>query len=300
MVNCIILGTIGIDNIKTPAGEKEVSIGGSATYSAVAASFFTEPGIVSIIGDDFPQKTLEILNKRKIDISKIIKKGKTFAWKGLYTGNMNEAKTIDTELNSLQDFDAVLPKEYKNAEYVFLGNLCPGLQIKVIEQLKAPKVIILDTMNFWISSEKDSLLDAIKKVDILILNDAEARALFEELNLRICAQKALDELALKAIIIKKGEHGAMLFTKAQTFIMPGFPLANLKDPTGCGDSFGGTIIGYIAKNGYSPVNLRKAMLYANVIASFNAEEFSFDKLITLTDEQINERYEQMKRLMKVE
>ena len=298
MVKVIIIGTIGLDTITTPFGQVEGVLGGSATYASYASSFFAKTGIVSVVGEDFPDEHHQMLTNRGICLKGLAKKGKTFRWQGLYEFDMNEAKTLNTELNAVSEFEAELPEEYKDAEYVFLGNIDPELQLKVIGQLKNPKVIAMDTMNFWIESKKDKLIEAIKKVDVLVVNDGEARQLFDTTNLVAAGKKILD-LGVKAVIIKKGEHGALLFTNNSHFNAPGYPLENVKDPTGCGDSFGGSLIGYIAKAGkLNDKVLRKAIVYATSIASHNAEDFSLERMKKLSNKEINKRFKEIKNIRK--
>jgi len=296
MVNLVIAGTMALDGIETPFGKVENALGGSATYAAYAASFFSQPGIISVIGEDFPSHHLKELEKEGIDFKGIIKEGKTFKWKGYYEFDMNEAKTLKTELNSLETFKPEVPEEYKDAKYIFLANIDPSVQLEIIKNIKNPEIILTDTMNFWIDHKKDELLEVIKKTDILLLNDGEARQLFKTVNLIQAANKAL-KLGPKAVIIKKGEHGALLFTKDKHFNAPSYPLENIKDPTGCGDSFGGALIGYLAKtkNKDEP-NIRKAIIYASVLASHNAEDFSLEKLKKIKQKDIEKRFNEMKEM----
>ncbi len=295
-MDTIIIGTIGLDDIKTPFGTVKNVLGGSATYASLAASLFTKPGIVAVAGEDFPKEHLEMFRKKGIDLDGLEKKGKTFRWQGKYEFDMNEAKTLKTDLNSLMDFKAKLPDKYKKAKYVFLGNIDPELQLHVINQLKNPEVIILDTMNFWISSKKEKLLEAIGKVNILLINDGEARQLFRTTNLVKAANQAL-KLDPEIVIIKKGEHGSLMFTKEHHFNAPGYPLEDVKDPTGCGDSFGGTLTGYIAKTkSLDQKNVRKGIVYASSVASFNAEDFSTKKLEGLKIRDVQSRFEQLREI----
>ena len=298
MVRVVIIGTVALDTIKTPFGEVQGVLGGSATYASWASSFFAKTGVVSIVGEDFPEEHNKILTDRGICLNGLVKKGKTFRWDGFYEFDMNEAKTLNTELNALLEFEAELPEEYRDAEYVFLGNIDPELQLKVIGQLKNPKVIAMDTMNFWIDSKKDKLIEAIKNIDILLINDGEARQLFETTNLVKAGRKAL-ELGVKAVIIKKGEHGALLFTKDSHFNAPGYPLEDVKDPTGCGDSFGGSLIGCIAKAGkLNDKVLRKAVVYATSVASHNAEDFSLERMKKISLKDIDKRVKEIKKIRK--
>ena len=260
MIDPVIIGTVALDSLETPFGKVKDVIGGSATYASIAASLFSKPGILSIVGKDFPNKHIKFFNERGIDTEGIISGNKTFRWQGFYEFDMNEAKTIRTELNSLQSYKVQVPQSYKDAKYVFLANIDPELQLEVINHMKKPKLIIMDTMNFWIEHKREQLLKTIDKADILVLNDGEARQLFGTPNL-VKAAKAALKLHTKAVIIKKGEHGALLFTDSKHFSAPSYPLENIKDPTGCGDSFGGALTGYLAKTqDLSEKNLRKAIV----------------------------------------
>lgn len=297
MVNLVIVGTIGYDNIETPFGKRENVLGGSASYAGIAASFFTSAGIVSIVGSDFQEQHKQLLQSKNISLQGLKQmSGKTFAWGGAYIDDMNEAKTIFTDLNTLIDFDAEVPEEYRNAPYVFLANTDPELQMKVIQQLKQPKFIVMDTMNFWITTKKKELLEVIGKVDVLLMNDGEARMLFQTRNLLQAAREALQR-GPKFVIIKKGEHGALLFSNQSHFSAPSYPLEVVKDPTGCGDCFAGGFMGYLAKHQVvDEASLRKAIIYGSVIASFNAEDFSVERISRTTQEEIEQRYQQMKAL----
>ncbi len=297
MVDLIIIGTIGYDTVETPFGKRERVLGGSATYASIAASFFTSPGIVSIIGSDFQEQHKQFLQSKNISLDGLKQMpGKTFAWGGKYEHEMNEAKTLFTDLNTLLDFDAALPSEYTPAKYVFLANTDPVLQMRVIEQLKDPHFIVMDTMNFWITTKKKELLEVIKRVDVLLLNEGEARLLFETGNLLQAAREAL-KLGPRYIIIKKGEHGALLFGNGMHFSAPSYPLEIMKDPTGCGDCFAGGFIGYLSKQqNVDEKALRKAVIYGSVIASFNAEDFSVERISKLQCEEIEKRYQEMKEM----
>lgn len=297
MVDLIIVGTLGYDTVETPFGRRENVLGGSASYASIAASFFTSPGIVSIVGNDFQEQHKQLLQSKHISLQGLKQmSGKTFAWGGAYIDDMNEAKTIFTDLNTLIDFDAEVPEEYRNAPYVFLANTDPELQMKVIQQLKQPKFIVMDTMNFWITTKKKELLEVIGKVDVLLMNDGEARMLFQTRNLLQAAREALQR-GPKFVIIKKGEHGALLFSNQSHFSAPSYPLEVVKDPTGCGDCFAGGFMGYLAKHQVvDEASLRKAIIYGSVIASFNAEDFSVERISRTTQEEIEQRYQQMKAL----
>ena len=292
MHDILIIGTVAFDTIETPFGRVEKALGGSATYASFAASLFSKPSVLSVIGNDFPNEYLELMKKRNIGIDGIKVTGKTFHWDGFYEYDMNEAKTRKTELNSLEHFKVQVPKKYKGIKYVFLANIDPKLQLETLNQMDKPDFVVLDTMNFWISSKKEQVIKAIKKADVLLLNDGEARQLFNTVNLVKAANEALS-LGTKAVIIKKGEHGALMFTKGRHFNAPSYPLENIKDPTGCGDTFGGAFIGYLAKTKeLSEKNFRKAVVYGSVAASYNAEGFGIEKLKELTMADIESRYKE--------
>ncbi len=296
MANTVILGTIGLDNIKTPFGEVKNALGGSATYASVASSFFTKTGIVSIIGEDFPEESILFLKNRGVDIAGVEVRGKTFRWDGLYEYDMNEAKTLKTELNSLLFFNADIPEKFRDAKFVFLANIDPELQAKALKQFSNPEFVMLDTMNFWIGSKRKELLNTMAKADAVIINDGEARMLFDTPNLVKSANSILS-LGPKFAIIKKGEHGALMFTKDRHFSAPAYPLEKIVDPTGAGDSFAGTIIGYLSKtNDVSESNVRKAMIYGSAIASINAEGFGLENLTRIKLNDVVRRYRYFKEI----
>ena len=288
----LVVGTVALDTIETPFGVHKDIIGGSGTHAAMAASFHTGIKLVSVVGDDFPKEHLDFLRSRNIDTKGIqtLKDKKTFRWNGYYEYDMNQAHTKETQLNVLVDFDPVLPEEYKDSQTVFLGNIDPVLQSKVIDQLKDPKLIAMDTMNFWISNKKNELMETLKKIDVLILNDAEIRQLTETPNLVKAAKMVLD-MGVKRVVVKKGEHGAITFDPETHFAAPSYPLDQVVDPTGAGDSFAGGMMGYLAKSqDYSERNFRKALVLGSVMASFNVEDFSLNRLKKLTKTEIINRY----------
>ena len=295
MIDVAIVGSVALDSIKTPFREVREVLGGSATYSGYAASFFAKPGIVAVVGTDFPQNHLDVLAQRGVDVTGIKKEGKTFRWSGRYEYDMNVAETISTELNSFENFRPQVPDYYKKAKFAFLANVNPELQLEVLEQMRNPELVMLDTMNLWIETKKKQLLKVIRKADVLLLNDAEARQLFETPSLAKAAGKAL-QLGPGSVIIKKGEHGALLFSESSHFNAPGYPLEDVKDPTGCGDSFAGALIGYLSKNGTSEKAMRKAIVYGSVMASFNAEDFSLNRLRNISDKDIQARYREFERM----
>lgn len=295
MVDLVILGTIGIDTLETPQEKAENVLGGSASYAAFAASFFCKPGIVSIVGDDFPKEHEELLKSRGICLAGIDRKGKTFRWHGRYE-NINEAKTLKTELNAVLEFEGKVPEEYKNAKYLFLGNVDPEIQMKVLQQMDSPRLVVMDTMNHWIKTKQEKVLEVIGKVSILIINEGEAKQLFDTQNLITAGKQAL-QLGPSIVIIKKGEHGALMFTKEGTFFnAPAYPVENVKDPTGCGDCFGGAFTAYLAStDDISEKNIRKAVIYATSVASHNVEGFSLNNLKQITREHIEERVAELKK-----
>lgn len=299
-MSLLIVGTIAFDSLETPHGNADRVVGGSCQYSSYAASYFTDDiRMVSIIGDDFPQDELnDLVNKgASLDGVKVVEGGKSFFWAGRYLDNMNDRVTITTDLNVLADFDPVLPDHYKESEYILLGNLTPDIQISVINQLKnKPKLVVLDTMNFWIDSAHDKLLEAIKLCDVLTINDEEARMLSGEHSLVKAAGKIFN-LGPKYLIIKKGEHGCLLFDRDNVFFAPALPLAEVKDPTGAGDCFAGGLMGYIAKTGDASFeNLKRAIIYGSAAASFVVEEFSNHKIKGLSQSEFDQRVQEFVKL----
>lgn len=294
-MDLVILGTIGLDDIKTPFGSVKGVLGGSGVYSAVAASYFTKPGLVSIAGADLPTEAREIFKSRQVDLAGVKFKDKTFRWSGAYEFDMNEVKTLLTELNSLTEFDAEVPEAYRQAKFLFLGNTDPAHQAKVLSQMKSKPFVVIDSMNLWITNKKDELLSVMKKADMTVINEGEARQLFGTPNLIKAGKMAL-KLGPAYVVIKKGEHGALLFSDSEFFSLPGYPLEEVRDPTGAGDSFAGAMIGYLAKTGdTSESNVRKAVVYGSAIASCCAEEFSLEYTKNVTVKEIKERYYAFKR-----
>ncbi len=292
-MSLLAVGTVAFDDIETPGGRAERVVGGAATYIALSASYFiNDISIVSVIGDDFPKEDLQYMQSRGIDLQGLqIREGeKSFFWAGRYRNNMNERDTLDTQLNVLADFDPVLPDSYKNLPFLMLGNLTPAVQQRVLEQMEQrPKLIALDTMNFWMNTAMDSLLEVLKKIDILIINDEEARQLSGEYSL-VRAARVIHAMGPRFLVIKKGEHGALLFENNQVFFAPALPLEEIVDPTGAGDTFAGGFMGYLAKTGdISFENMKRAIIHGSAMASFCVEAFSIERLKELTEEQINER-----------
>jgi ribokinase len=291
MVDVVISGTMALDSIRTPFGEVKEVLGGSAVYSSVAANEFAKAGIVSVVGKDFPKKYLNFLNTLGIDTRGIdVKTGDTFRWAGYYEYDMNQAHTLDTKLNVLSAFDPVLPDSFRQAKYVFLANTDPEIQMKVFKQIKKPRLVMMDTMNYWIENKKEALTKMIERSDVIVVNDAEARQYFDTPSV-VQAGRSFLNMGPKAVIVKKGEHGALMFTDGACFSAPAYPLEKLVDPTGAGDSFAGGFIGWLARTeDLSPRNMRKAIIFGSAIASFNAEDFSLNKLKTITRDDIFNRY----------
>jgi sugar/nucleoside kinase (ribokinase family) len=292
-MSLLAVGTVAFDDIETPMGRAEMAIGGAATYITLAAShFLNDLRLVSVIGDDFPQDMLDFMRQRGIDLDGLqVKEGeKSFFWAGRYHDNMNSRDTLDTQLNVLAAFDPILPEAYKDTEYLMLGNLTPSVQMRVIEQMnKRPKLIALDTMNFWMDIALDSLMEVLKKIDMLIINDEEARQLSGEHSLVKAARK-IHTMGPRFLVIKKGEHGALLFEDDKLFFAPALPLQEVVDPTGAGDTFAGGFMGYIAKTeDTSFENMKRAIIYGSAMASFCVEQFSVEALKSLNGPIINER-----------
>ncbi len=292
----VVVGTVAFDAIKTPFGQTDKIIGGAATYISLAASYFTkELNIVSVVGDDFPREVIEDMHKRGINTDglEIRPNEKSFFWSGSYHLDMNTRDTLATELNVLASFKPVVPEHARNADYVMLGNLMPQVQMSVLSQMtKRPKLVVMDTMNFWMETARPELDQLLKMVDVLTINDSEARELSNEYSLVKAAKKILT-MGPKFLIIKKGEHGALLFHGKQVFFAPALPLEDVFDPTGAGDSFAGGFIGHIAQTddtGFD--NMKRAIIYGSAIASFTVEKFGTERLISLTKEEIDERIQE--------
>lgn len=295
----LIVGSVALDSVETPVGKVERALGGAAVYSSVAASFFSPVRVVGVVGEDFPKEHLEYLGSRGIDTRGIqIAPGKTFHWKGAYEGDMNQAETIATELNVFQDFRPDLPEDYKSSKYVFLANIDPELQFQVLDQVKDARLAACDTMNFWITSKRDALLKVLKRVDIAFMNDAEARQLTGEVNITRAAS-AIRELGPRYVVIKRGEHGALMYCDGNVcFSAASYPLEEVTDPTGAGDSFAGGFMGHIARTGeFSETNIRRAVIYGSTLASYNVQDFSLNRFKRLTIREIEDRYEEFKRIV---
>lgn len=295
-MSLLVVGTVALDSIETPFGKAERIIGGSATHFALAASFFHKDiRLVSVVGDDFPSAGIDQFKKRGIDIEGLqVKKGeKSFFWAGRYHIDMNSRDTLDTQLNVLATFDPVVPENYRNADFLMLGNLMPSLQKKVLDQMnQRPKLVMMDTMNFWMDTAWDDLMDVLKQVDVLTVNDEEARQLTKEYSL-IKAAKKIMSMGPKFLVIKKGENGALLFHENQLFFAPALPLEEVFDPTGAGDCFAGGFIGYLSgTRDLSFDNMKRAVIYGSAIASFCVEKFGIQRVSELTQQELDERVQE--------
>ncbi len=300
MSKLVVVGTVAFDAIETPFGKTDKILGGAATYIGLSASQFNiDAALVSVVGGDFPQEYLNLLVDKNLDISgiEIVKEGKTFFWSGKYHNDMNSRDTLATELNVLENFTPVVPEDYKDAEIVMLGNLHPLVQQGVLDQMtKKPKLAILDTMNFWMDIALEDLMSVIKNVDVITINDEEARQLTGEYSLVVAARK-IHEMGPKYVIIKKGEHGALLFHDDNVFYAPALPLEEVFDPTGAGDTFAGGFAGYLAKTGnISFKNMKNAVIYGSTLASFCVEKFGTQRMKNLTTSEVQKRLLQFKQL----
>jgi len=304
MNKLVIVGTVAFDAIETPFGKTDKILGGAATYIGLSSSFFNvDAAVVSVVGEDFPKEYLELLENKGVNIEgiEIVKGGKTFFWSGRYHNDMNSRDTLVTELNVLADFNPVVPQDYKNAEVVMLGNLHPLVQTGVLDQMTTtPKLVVLDTMNFWMDCALPELLDVIKRVDVITINDEEARQLSGEYSLVKAAAK-IQTMGPKYVVIEKGEHGALIFHNEHIFFAPALPLADVFDPTGAGDTFAGGFSGFIAQQGDISFNTMKtAIIQGSNLASFCVEKFGTERMVNLDTKEVNARLKQFKALTQFE
>lgn len=300
MNKLVIVGTVAFDAIETPFGKTDKILGGAATYIGLSASNFqVDAAIVSVVGEDFPEDYLKMLESKNINIEgiEVVKGGKTFFWSGKYHNDLNSRDTLETQLNVLENFNPIVPQAYRNAEVVMLGNLHPLVQMSVLNQMEVkPKLVVLDTMNFWMDISLLELLEVIKRVDVITINDEEARQLSGEYSL-VKAAKKIHELGPKYVIIKKGEHGALLFHGEDIFFAPALPLADVYDPTGAGDTFAGGFSGYIAKtSNFDFDNMKNGIIHGSNLASFCVEKFGTERMVNLSKTEINDRLKQFKKL----
>ena len=293
----VVVGTVAFDTVETPFGRGENVLGGSATYFSTSASFFTDVSLVAVVGEDFPEEHVRFLQSRDINTDGLQRiAGKTFHWTGRYGYDLNEAQTLDTQLNVLTEFRPDLPDAYRDAEYLFLANIDPDLQMEVLEQVRAPKLVACDTMNFWIASKPEALKRVLQKVDIVVINEGEARQFTGEANLVKAARRIID-LGCKRLVVKRGEYGVLMFTADSVFAAPAYPLEEVFDPTGAGDTFAGGFMGYLANTGdLSEEGVRQAIVFGSVMASFNVEAFSLERMKRLEYREIEARYKSFKAL----
>jgi sugar/nucleoside kinase (ribokinase family) len=289
----VVVGSVALDTVETPFGKSTEALGGSATYCSVAASLFTNPAIVAVVGDDFSDEHCELLAGHNVDLSGLERRpGKTFRWEGRYGYDLNECETLSTCLNVFHEFKPVVPEKARSAKYIFLGNIHPAIQLSVLDQIESPEFVACDTMNLWIRTERELLLDVLSRVDAVLLNDGELRQLTEEPNL-IKAAGILRSMGAKLIIVKKGEHGCLCHVEESWFLAPAYPLEFVFDPTGAGDSFAGGFMGHLAETrSIGAANIRKAVVHGCVLASFCVEEFGLKRLAGIDREDVDRRYEE--------
>ena len=297
MGRLLVVGSVAFDTVRTPFGEATEVLGGSATYFSTAASFFTDVDLIAVVGEDFPDEHVAFLKSRGIDVSGLERRsGKTFRWQGEYTYQLNEAHTLDTQLNVLESFRPKIPDHYRTPDLLFLGNIDPELQMDVLNQVERPRIVACDTMNYWIHGKREALWNVLEKIDVLVINDGEARELGQDFSL---VKVAKDVLARgpKYFIIKRGEYGVLMFHEKGVFGAPAFPLEMVKDPTGAGDTFAGGFMGHLSSTGdFSEIGLRRAIIFGSVMASFTVEGFSLDRLRQLEYQDIESRFRDFKRL----
>lgn len=293
----VVVGSVALDTIKTPFGEAKEILGGSATHFATAASFFTDIGLVAVVGEDFSKEHLAFLEKRLVDLDGLdVTAGRTFRWEGYYEYDLNQAHTLNTHLNVFEDFKPILPDHYRDSDFLFLANIDPDIQKDVLSQAKDDVFVVCDTMNFWIEQKPAQLGEIISSVNLCLMNDSEAREFCQTHSLIDSARKILS-MGPKTVILKKGEHGALMWTEDGHFSAPAFPLEDIKDPTGAGDSFAGGFLGYLAGvNDLSEPNIRKAIIYGSVMASFNVEGFGATRLASLSRAEIDDRFDEFRTI----
>ncbi len=297
-MNILVVGSVAFDSVETPFGKAEEVLGGSATYFSTAASFFADVGLVAVVGEDFPEEHVSMLNQKGIDLEGLnrVPGGKTFRWRGRYEYDLNLAHTLKTELNVFSDFNPTIPQAYRDCPFVFLANIDPELQLRVLEQVKGPRFVACDTMNYWIEGKPEALRELLKRVDLFVINETEARE-FAGVPSLVGAARTILECGPSTLIVKRGEYGALMFNASSVFSAPAYPLEEIYDPTGAGDSFAGGLMGYLANTGDTGEdNLRKGMIFGSVLASFNVEAFSLERLHRLSLDEIHSRYKEFKRL----
>lgn len=298
-MSLVVVGSVALDSVQTPTASRENVLGGSAVFFSYAASYFTPVHLMGVVGEDWPREHTELLQSRGINTAglKIVPGKKTFRWSGKYLPNMNDRETLEVHLNVFGEFDPVLPDDYRRAKYVFLANGSPTLQMKVLQQTTVANLVVADTMDLWIKTQHDDLLKLLRKVDGLVMNDSEAKLLTQDENL-VAAGHKVREMGPKFVVIKKGEHGAMFFSEHETYVLPAFPTAKVVDPTGAGDSFAGGMMGYLAsQDKFEPKTLKEAMAYGILVASFNVEDFSLDRMKKIERRDLDDRMRQYKQML---
>ena len=300
-MDILVIGSVAFDTVETPFGRGDNVLGGSATYFSTSASFFTGVQLVAVVGEDFPEEPRQFLDSRGVDLTGLqTRPGKTFRWKGRYGYDLNEAHTLETHLNVFETFHPELPESYRQAKYVFLANIDPELQLEVLQQVEKPKLIACDTMNFWINGKRDALVRTLGHVDILVINEAEVRQLADEANL-VKASRTVLTMGPKTLVVKRGEYGVLVFTEHSIFSAPAYPLEEVFDPTGAGDTFAGGFMGYLAAtDNLSNETIRKATVFGSVMASFTVEDFSLNRLRQLSWAEIENRFRHFQALTSFE
>lgn len=295
----LVVGSVALDSVETPREARDDVLGGSAVFFSFAASFFTSVRLVGVVGDDWPAEHTALLETRQIDTGglQVIPGAKTFRWRGKYLQNMNDRETLDVQLNVMHDFSPVLPEAFRRSRYLFLANGCPSMQLKVLNEVPGAELVLADTMDLWIRTQRDDLVELFRRIDGLVLNDSEAKMLTGEENL-VRAGHKVREMGPRFVVIKKGEHGAMFFSRHETYVLPAFPTQQVVDPTGAGDSFAGGMMGYLAEQGnFEPKTLKEALAYGILVASFTVEDFSLDRLKKINRDDLRHRMDQYKKML---
>lgn len=295
----LVVGSVALDSVVTPTASRDNVLGGSAVYFSYAASYFTSVRLVGVVGADWPQEHTDFLRQRKIDTTglHVVEDGETFRWRGKYLPNMNDRETLEVHLNVLGEFDPKLPDDFKRCPFVFLANGSPAMQMKVLQQVTGPRLVVADTMDLWIREFHDELLELLKVVDGLVLNDSEAKLLTGDENI-VRAGHKVREMGPRFVVIKKGEHGVMFFSEFETYVLPAYPTEDVIDPTGAGDSFAGGMMGYLAEqDDFEPATLKTAMAYGTLVASFNVEDFSLDRMRQIERDDIELRMERYRKML---
>ncbi|REJ70013.1 MAG: sugar kinase [Planctomycetota bacterium] len=295
----LVVGSVALDSVETPQEKRDNVLGGSAVYFSYAASYFSNVRLVGVVGEDWPGEHTELLEKRGIDTSglEVVEGAKTFRWRGKYHPNMNDRDTLEVHLNVFETFDPKLPEAFTRCEFLFLANGAPKVQMKVLDQVHGPKLVVADTMDLWIEIARDELMELLQRIDGLVMNDQEAKFLTGDDNL-VRAGHQVREMGPKFVIIKKGEHGAMFFSEHETYVMPAYPTPQVVDPTGAGDSFGGGMLGYLAEQGnFEPKTLKEAMAYGVVVASFNVEDFSLERMKGIERADLDKRLDEYRKML---